>query len=155
MMKNRNMRRMLSVLLILAMLLPAISMTAFSQDLPCAEDGCSGKYRNGICSAAGHYEAAPVEAGICKISNAGQLYWFAALVNSGDDACDAALTADITINADMTAENKLQWTPIGLYTSAREFVAYSGTFDGAGHTIFGLYYDNTNYDGRNAGLFFL
>ncbi len=152
-MKNRNMRRMLSVLLIWAMLLPAISMTAFSQDLPCAEDGCSGKYRNGICSAAGHYEAAPVEAGICKISNAGQLYWFAALVNSGDDACNAALTADITINADMAAEDKLQWTPIGLYTSAREFVAYSGTFDGAGHTIFGLYYDNTAYHGRNAGLF--
>ena len=43
MMKNRNMRRMLSVLLILAMLLPCISMTALSTDIPCVEDGCSGK----------------------------------------------------------------------------------------------------------------
>ena len=142
MMKNRNMRRMLSVLLILAMLLPTISMTAFSQDLPCVEDGCSGKYRNGICSASGHYEAAPVEAGVYKISNAGQLYWFAALVNSGDDDCDAALTADITINADMTAEEKRSWTPIGLYTSAREYVSYAGTFDGQNHTVSGLYYND-------------
>ena len=63
MMKNRNMRRMLSVLLILAMLLPCISMTALSTDIPCVEDGCSGKYRNGICSVAGHYEAAPIEEG--------------------------------------------------------------------------------------------
>ena len=45
---NRNIRRMISVLLILAMLLPCISMTAFSQDLPCAEAGCSGKYRSGM-----------------------------------------------------------------------------------------------------------
>ena len=73
MMKNRNMRRMLSVLLILAMLLPCFSMTAFSTDIPCVEDGCSGKYLGGICSVAGHYEAAPVEAGIYRISNAGQL----------------------------------------------------------------------------------
>ena len=49
---NRNFRRMISVLLVLAMLLPCISMTAFSQDLPCAEAGCSGKYRSGICAAA-------------------------------------------------------------------------------------------------------
>ena len=155
MMKNRNMRRMLSVLLILAMLLPCISMTAFSTDIPCVEDGCSGKYLGGICSVAGHYEAAPVEAGIYRISNAGQLYWFAELVNSGEneyngdngDVYDAVLTNDITIDTD------LAWTPIGLYTSAREYVRYSGTFDGAGYTIYGLHYENTNYDGRNAGLF--
>ena len=146
--------RTLAFLLVLAMLLPCISMTAFSQDIPCAQVGCSGKYQNGICSKdAAHFEAAPEEGGVYKISNAGQLYWFAALVNAGENDADAALTADITINADMAAEGKLAWTPIGLYTSAREFVSYAGTFDGAGHTIYGLYYDNTNYDGRNAGLF--
>ena len=159
--KYQNLHRALSVLLVLAMLLPCISMTAFSQDIPCVEDGCSGKYRNGICSAAGHYEAAPIEEGVYRISNAGQLYWFAALVNAGaneyngdnGEAYDAVLTNDIIINADMSAEDKLLWTPIGLYTSAREYVRYSGTFDGAGYTIYGLYYDNTMYDGRNAGLF--
>ena len=152
--KYPNLSRALALLLVLALVLPCISMTAFSQDIPCAENGCSGKYRNGICSKdAAHYEAAPIEGGVYKISNAGQLYWFAALVNSGENDADAALTADITINADMEAEDKLAWTPIGLYTSARENVRYAGTFDGAGKTIYGLYYDNTNYDGRNAGLF--
>ena len=139
---NRNFRRMLSILLVLALLLPCISIPAFSQDLPCAEDGCSGKYRSGICSVAGHLEAAPLDGGVYKISNAGQLYWFAALVNGGEVDADAALTADITIDSD------LAWTPIGLYTSGRAYVAYAGTFDGAGHTIYGLTYDNTAYNGR-------
>ena len=152
MMKNRNLSRTIAILLVLAMLLPCMSMSVFSQDIPCVEEGCSGKYRNGICSASGHFEAAPTEEGVYRISNAGQLYWFAALVNGGEADADAVLTNDITIN-DMTAEDKLAWTPIGLYTSAREFVSYGGTFDGAGYTIYGLYYDNTNYDGRNAGLF--
>ena len=152
MMKNRNLSRTIAILLVLAMLLPCMSMSVFSQDIPCVEEGCSGKYRNGICSASGHFEAAPTEEGVYRISNAGQLYWFAALVNGGEADADAVLTNDITIN-DMTAEDKLAWTPIGLYTSAREFVRYGGTFDGAGYTIYGLYYDNTNYNGRNAGLF--
>ena len=152
MMKNRNLSRTIAILLVLAMLLPCMSMSVFSQDIPCVEEGCSGKYRNGICSASGHFEAAPTEEGVYRISNAGQLYWFAALVNGGEADADAVLTNDVTIN-DMTAEDKLAWTPIGLYTSAREFVSYGGTFDGAGYTIYGLYYDNTNYNGRNAGLF--
>ena len=111
---NRNFRRMISVLLVLALLLPCISIPAFSQDLPCAEDGCSGKYRSGICSAAGHLEAAPIEGGVYRISNPGQLFWFAELVNGGEVDADAALTADITIDTD------LPWVPIGLYTSGRE-----------------------------------
>ena len=159
--KYRNICRMLSVLLVLAMLLPCIGMTANSADAPCAEDGCSGRYLGGICSAAGHFEAAPAEGGVYRISNAGQLYWFAALVNAGENEYDgdngevynAVLTNDIVLNADMAAGEKLAWTPIGLYTSAREFVRYSGTFDGAGYTIYGLYYDNVKFDGRNAGLF--
>ena len=159
--KNRNISRIIAVLLVLAMMLSNVSMMVFSADSPCAEDGCSGTYRNGICSASGHYEAAPIEEGVYRISNAGQLYWFAALVNAGanefggdnGEVYNAVLTADIIINADMSAEDKLQWTPIGLYTSGREYVRYSGTFDGNGKTICGLYYDNTNYDGRNAGLF--
>ena len=159
--KNRNISRIIAVLLVLAMMLSNVSMMVFSADSPCAEDGCSGTYRNGICSASGHYEAAPIEEDVYRISNAGQLYWFAALVNAGanefggdnGEVYNAVLTADIILNADMSAEDKLAWTPIGLYTSGREYVRYSGTFDGNGKTICGLYYDNTNYDGRNAGLF--
>ena len=149
---NRNIRRMLSLLLVFALLMPYIGMSARSTDLPCAEDGCSGKYRNGICSVAGHLEAAPLSGGVYQISNAGQLYWFAELVNGGNTDSDAALTADITINADMDSDDKLQWIPIGLYTSARENVSYCGTFNGAGYTIYGLYYEDTAYTGRNAGF---
>ena len=152
MMKNRNLSRTIAILLVLAMLLPCMSMSVFSQDIPCVEEGCSGKYRNGICSASGHYEAAPAEDGVYRISNAGQLFWFAQLVNGGEneyngdngDVYNAVLTADITIDAD--------WTPIGLYTDARTYVRYSGTFDGAGHTIYGLNYDNTAYNGRTAAF---
>ena len=162
-MKNyQNFSRTLAILLVLAMLLPCVSMTAFSRDIPCAQDGCSGKYRNGICSEnAAHFEAAPLEDGAYRISNAGNLYWFAALVNAGGNeydgdngqVCNAVLTGDIILNADMRADALLAWTPIGLYTSATEYVRYSGTFDGAGYTIYGLSYDNTAYHGRNAGLF--
>ena len=155
MMKNRNITRAIALALVLVMLLPNVGMQIFSADSPCAQDGCSGKYRNGICSAAGHLEAAPQEGGVYRISNAGQLFWFAALVNAGEneyngdngDVYDAVLTGDISLDGEQA------WTPIGLYTSAREYIRYSGTFDGAGYTIYGLTYDNTNYDGRNAGLF--
>ena len=113
--KYPNISRMLAILLVLALLVPNISMTAFSQDIPCAEDGCSGKYLNGICTVdAAHFEAAPAEGGVYRISNAGQLYWFAALVNSGDNDSDAVLTADITINADVAAEEKLAATRAAL-----------------------------------------
>ena len=129
-MKNyQNFSRTLAILLVLAMLLPCVSMTAFSRDIPCAQDGCSGKYRNGICSEnAAHFEAAPLEDGAYRISNAGNLYWFAALVNAGGNeydgdngqVCNAVLTGDIILNADMRADALLAWTPIGLYTSATE-----------------------------------
>ena len=153
--KYRNICRMLSVLLVLAMLVPCFGLAANAAGSPCAEDGCSGEYLDGICSAAGHFEAAPVEGGVYRISNAGQLYWFAALVNAGENEYegDNGEVYNAVLTADIILDGELAWTPIGLYTSAREFVRYSGTFDGAGYTIYGLYYDNTKFDGRNAGLF--
>ena len=66
--KYPNISRMLAILLVLALLVPIISMTAFSQDIPCVEDGCSGKYLNGICTAdAAHFEAAPAEGGVYRL----------------------------------------------------------------------------------------
>ena len=74
--------------------------------------------------------------GVYQIANAGQLYWFA---QSGGSSASAVLTADITIqtgvlNADgeLNGTPQYLWTPIGSYT---------GTFDGQGHTISGLYVD--------------
>ena len=100
------------------------------------------------------YEPATQQNGVYQIGNAGQLYWFAGLVNgtltdvAQDTDADAVLTADITINTGVLDENgKLNgnganlrsWTPIGDDSNA-----YTGTFDGNDKTISGLYYSGNN-----------
>ncbi|MCI7500065.1 MAG: hypothetical protein MSA82_11780, partial [Oscillospiraceae bacterium] len=102
--------------------------------------------------------------GVYEIGNAGQLYWFAALVNGTNGltqnvGANAILTNNITINENVLVGDELnsanassfrKWTPIGNSTS----VAYTGTFDGKGNTISGLYYsENTTEGGVVAGLF--
>ena len=80
------------------------------------------------------------------ISNSADLYWFADLVNSSNTnrEAKAVLTADIVVNeyvlnADGTLNGTptYSWTPIGTYSKN-----YKGTFDGNGHTISGLYFNN-------------
>ena len=153
--KYQNLSRILSVLLVLAMALSCFGMTALAVAAPCGEAGCSGEYSNGICSAdASHWEAAPIEGGVYRIGNAGQLFWFAALVNSGANeyAASNGQTYNAVLTADISIPGGMDWTPMGLYTSATEYIRYSGTFDGAGHTVSGLYYDNTAYTGRTVGF---
>ena len=93
-----------------------------------------------------------------QIGTAEELYWFAEQVNSGKTNINAELTDNITINTDVLNENgKLnsndsfaQWTPIGTSN------AYTGTFDGQGYTISGLYVNITSSysdDYIYAGLF--
>ena len=107
---------------------------------------------NGFCENDDtHYQPATYNEEIEKyeISNAGQLYWFAEQVNSGNASVNAVLTTDIVVNEgnlatyDGTSPNTwMTWTPIGNAISRR---VYSGTFDGQGHTISGLYV-NSNED---------
>ena len=92
--------------------------------------------------------------GYYALENAAHLYWFAQLVNSGTNrAAKAVLTADITVNEDVLNEDGTLngdgsdfavWTPIGSYSTQ-----FTGTFDGNGHTISGLYFndENANYVG--------
>ena len=92
---------------------------------------------------------------VYEIGNAGQLYWFAALVNgtleseTKNTSANAVLTANITVNKDLLAsvnedgtlidgKTVVSWTPIG-----KDQNPYTGTFDGQGHTISGLYLDNS------------
>ena len=110
---------------------------------------------NGFCTC-GAYQPATLDGGVYQISNAGQLYWFAGLVNGGEYGANAELTANITINENVLNENGelnsgtfREWTPIGEYGENGE-KAYTGTFDGDGHTIRGLYYDGS---GDYVGLF--
>ena len=75
--------------------------------------------------------------GVYEIGNADQLYQFAALVNGGESAANAVLTADIVLNENVLKENGelntgdfRAWTPI---------VGYKGSFNGQGHTVSGVY----------------
>lgn len=86
-----------------------------------------------------------------KIGTAEELKWFAGLVNGTltDDtprnsAACAVLTADIDLNG--SAENK--FTPIGISGHY-----YTGTFDGMGYEIKGLYIDSNENETKYVGLF--
>ncbi len=122
---------------------------------------------NGFCTECGGYQPALLTEGkhdvdgdgvkdaVYEISNAGQLYWFAAMVN-GDDgmeknpSANAILTCDITLNSGVLDENGAladrnarKWKPIGFYRNE-----YVGTFDGRGHIISGIYVgDVASYNG--------
>ncbi|WOF97020.1 hypothetical protein RJT12_16620 [Segatella copri] len=91
-----------------------------------------------------------------QIGNAAELYWFAGLVNGTltgvkkNISANAKLMNNITVNEGVLDANKdlvsgkdfIPWTPIG--TSNDD--AYTGTFDGKGYTISGLYFNNpTSY----------
>ena len=101
------------------------------------------------------------------ITTAEQLAGLAQLVNDGNNFSGKiiALGADIDLNpghtytqsADGTwvwssgTDNLIQWTPIGTYTDWDDYLAFSGTFNGNGHAISGLYIDTTTI--YSVGLF--
>ena len=91
--------------------------------------------------------------GFYLISNADELRLFASMINNGNPGINGRLTADIVLNNTTGWENWSEsnapansWTPIGDY--------FTGTFDGQGHTISGLYYvNNSDYPSYYVGLF--
>lgn len=99
-----------------------------------------------------------------QISSREELYWFAGLVNGTlvgvekNISANAKLMNDITVNEgvldainkdQVSGKNFIPWTPIG--TSGSHDAAYSGTFDGQGHTISGLYFNDPK--ASHVGLF--
>lgn len=84
--------------------------------------------------------------GVYLISSPDELMWFDKNAKMTDSA---KLLADITINEDVSGSDatsqKYKWTPIGTDGSK-----YTGTFDGNGHTISGLYINST---AANTGMF--
>lgn len=88
-----------------------------------------------------------------RIGNASELYWFADQVNSVNIGINAVLTDNIIVNKDvlkvdgtLKSGSFIEWTPIG--NKSRQ---YSGTFDGRGYTVSGLYCNNSSKD--YVGLF--
>ena len=95
-----------------------------------------------------------------EIGNAGQLYWFAGLVNgtltdgtAQNLGANAVLTKNITVNEDLLTSIKTDddgnvtngssfkaWRPMGMADENGKFTGhYKGIFDGNGHSISGLY----------------
>lgn len=105
---------------------------------------------------------------VYEISNAGQLYWFAGLVNGTLDGvkqnklANAILTANITVNENLL--ESLQYDTAGNVSNGSDFITwtpiadcmedhitqYSGMFDGNNKTVSGLYF---NGNSTRIGLF--
>ena len=132
-------------------------------------------YENGFCTICSAYEPAVLTTGkydidangeitdsdeAYEIGNAGQLYWFAGLVNgtltdgtAQNLGANAVLTKNITVNEDLLASIKTDddgnvtngssfkaWRPMGMADENGEFTGhYKGIFDGNGYSISGLY----------------
>lgn len=95
-----------------------------------------------------------------QISTAAQLKRFRNIVNgtggqTQDSGACAVLMNDIVLNDGTFAENGTytpgssskaaeEWTPIGKYTNDNDKTPYTGTFDGQGHTIKGLYVNSAS-----------
>ena len=119
------------LLLVTAMAMPKMAWAKITTTPPSSGDGTS--------------------ANPYQIGTAEELYWFAALVNgtlggeTKNASENAVLTADITVNtgvlkSDGTHADDVSgfetWIPIG-----NNLNPYTGTFDGQGHTISGLYFN--------------
>lgn len=103
-----------------------------------------------------------------QIGTADQLKRFRDIVNGAGGqtpnrgAC-AVLTNDIVLNdgtfdangnyttTGLIGTNPEEWTPIGKYTNSNDNAPYTGTFDGQGHSIKGLYVNSASDD--YVGLF--
>ena len=132
-------------------------------------------YENGFCTICDAYEPAVLTTGkydidangeitdsdeAYEIGNAGQLYWFAGLVNgtlidgtAQNLKANAVLTANITVNEDLLTSINTEedgnvtngssfkaWRPMGMADENGEFTGhYKGIFDGNGYSISGLY----------------
>ena len=122
--------------------------------LVCLNEGCTGIDaektahtwdENQVCSVCGYGCVTPQtdEDGNYVITNTAELYGFAKLVNEGQTDANAVLGCDITVNqgvldanGDLSDGAFITWTPIG----SSHTTPYSGTFDGRGHSINGLYF---------------
>ena len=144
---HKTTRSILSVLLAALLLVASIPLTpAFADggDVSPQSESAEGRVLAGDGTKEDPY----------KISSAAELEEFRDEVNNGETDAWAVLTANIVLNekievdenGTVTNQEKLsEWTPIG-----NEDHLYTGTFDGNGKTISGLYIDS---DADYQGLF--
>ena len=150
---HKTTRSILSVLLAALLLVTSIPLT------PAFADGGAVSLQSAN-SERGGLEGSGKEGDPYQIATADDLLKFAKLVNDGETTANAVLTADIVLNEKIevddngavTNQEKLsEWIPIGNIIDEEDpdSFGYTGTFDGDGHTISGLYIDSSsaNYQG--------
>ena len=140
--------------------------SSFSELGTSVKDDCNVGYTNGFCNMCSRYEEPKLTTdkydlngdnkhdSVYEIANAGQLYWFASHVNSGNTGINAILINDIIVNENVLVNGALSsaasyfraWTPIG--STANKF---NGMFYGNGKTVSGLYLNDSGAE--NVGLF--
>ena len=130
---------------ILSVLLAALLLVTSTPLTPAFADG------GGVSPQSANNESRELEQvdGVYQISTAAELQKFAQRVNNGELAdANAVLTANIDLS-EICGENvggqSASWTPIG-----SDNRPYTGTFNGNGKTISGLYIDSSDND---QGLF--
>lgn len=105
-------------------------------------------YNNGFCTKCGEYEKPTLKNGYYEIDNGGKMFWFAAYVNGvnthAEDVTAAHLSAKARLTGDISLRNPkdskgTEWTPIGETSGGDGSSAFTGVFDGGGHTISDLY----------------
>ena len=113
------------------------------------------EYVDGFCALCGSGQPAVENGDYYEISNVAQLYWFAEQVNGGNTDINGKLMNDIVVNENVLKEDGTLngdgshfkvWTPIGNGSKK-----YTGTFDGNGKTVSGLYVNDSKQD--YVGLF--
>ena len=156
-MKKRRQKKGLAILLAVVMVLGMIpEVGALNVSAEENTEAHEHLYDNGVCTVCSKYEVPYYVDTYYQIANMGNLYWFAGLVNGdaeiiGDveknTSANAVLTADITVNTgvldnngELVSEgnNFRPWIPIDSDVDN----GYTGTFDGKGYTVSGLYFNN-------------
>ena len=109
-------------------------------------------YKDGVCEVCGEVDIRPeMIDGVYQLTTSEQLYWFAEQVNGDNKDLNAVLLNDIIVNSGVVSastEDAKVWKPIG-----NNIAPYTGTFDGKGYTISGLYFNDTRESSKYVGLF--
>lgn len=107
-----------------------------------------GTFKGGITGTPALATGSGTEDDPYQIGTAIGLEWFRDKVNDASSIDETKICAELT--ADITLDSSEAWKPIGNSTNNGGTDAYSGTFDGKGHTISGL---NVTGEFVYAGLF--
>lgn len=149
------MKRLISLLSFCLLVVSTIDATTTTLPTSSSDD-CSHDYVNGICKLCSAPNPVSTENGMYLIYNAGHLLSYAQKYRMDKEVrnADVRLMADIDLSTwchhALAAEGQEErsWTPISC-----TWGGFGGTFDGNGHSISGLYINDTDGSSTQYGLY--